>query len=285
MAVMPDMQVRSASGPAVAGRADPGVVRVAAWNILDGGVGRADPLAEVLIAHRPDVVVLPEADDADVAARLGRRLDMDILIGRGHGSAVAIASRWPVVETINHGGLHRDGPRALLEARVATPAGLLRVFGVHFTAKAFDESETRREAELARLLAITRPLRDAGTPHLLAGDFNANAPAQRIDPDRSHPRTKEAWQANGGSIPRRVIRTLLAAGYADTLESHSPELAATGASFTTKDPGQRVDYVFAFGPVAVRDAWVEHDHLAKFASDHFPVGAELACDDWGAGAA
>ena len=31
-------------------------MRVVSYNILDGGEGRADPLAEVLIARRPDVV-------------------------------------------------------------------------------------------------------------------------------------------------------------------------------------------------------------------------------------
>ena len=42
--------------------------------------------------------------------------------------------------------------------------------------------------------------------------------------------------------------------------------------------GQRVDYIFAHGidPNRIRDAWAEHDRLARYASDHFPIGAEIA---------
>ena len=38
-------------------------MRIVSYNILDGGVGRADPIAEVLLAQRPDVVGLVEADE------------------------------------------------------------------------------------------------------------------------------------------------------------------------------------------------------------------------------
>ena len=34
------------------------------------------------------------------------------------------------------------------------------------------------------------------------------------------------------------------------------------------------DYIFAYA-AAVRSAWIEYDRLAKYASDHYPIGAEV----------
>ena len=36
-------------------------MRICSYNILDGGEGRADPLAEVILAQRPDIVAIVEA--------------------------------------------------------------------------------------------------------------------------------------------------------------------------------------------------------------------------------
>ena len=78
----------------------------------------------------------------------------------------------------------------------------------------------------------------------------------------------------------RFVQRLLDAGYVDTLHAVRGEEAAGTGSFSTQFPGQRVDYVFAHGvsPSRLKSAWVEHDRLAKYASDHFPVGVEIADD-------
>ena len=131
--------------------------------------------------------------------------------------------------------------------------------------------------ELAIALARLDRYRHAGVPHLLCGDFNANAPYQRIDPARCKGKTRRAWAANGQRLPRRVVQAVTDAGYVDTHHVRHDEEREMIGTFTTQHPGQRVDYIFAFGiPTGrVRDAWVEQDRLAKYASDHFPVGVEL----------
>ena len=249
------------------------------YNILDGGIGRADPLAEIIESQRPDIVALVEADDADVVERIAKRLDMDSIAAQGAKHAVALLSRWPIVESINHAILRADGPPCLLEATVREPGGSEWIIGVlHLSARAFEADEQTRERELAVLLELFEPHRQAGRPHLLAGDFNANSPIQRIDPEKTKPTTREAWHANGGQIPRRVIQKLLDVGYIDTLAATHPKLAASTGTFTTQFPGQRIDYVFAHGidPSRIKAAWIEQDRLAKYASDHFPIGVELA---------
>jgi exonuclease III len=149
---------------------------------------------------------------------------------------------------------------------------------VHLHAGAFEQDEHVRERELDSVLDAFEGYRRDNRPHLLAGDFNANAPHQRIDPSKCKPKTQRAWQENGGDVPRRVVRRLLDAGYVDTLRAADEQKAATDVSFTTRHPGQRVDYVFSFGiePRRIRDAWIEKDRLAKYASDHYPVGVEIS---------
>lgn len=55
-------------------------MRIVSYNILDGGEGRADPLAEVIQAQRPDVVALVEADVPATVERIARRLSMDFVV-------------------------------------------------------------------------------------------------------------------------------------------------------------------------------------------------------------
>lgn len=254
------------------------VVRVVAWNILDGGLGRADPIAEVLLAQRADVVLLVEADEPSVVDRLASRLNMTAVRGEGRGTAAAILTRFEFVHTINHAALHDDGPRSCLEARLCDADGREHdVLATHLSARATIADEERRLGELSRLLRVTERLRRENRPHLLGGDFNSNSPIQAFDPEQAHPRTREAFAANGHLLPRQVVQRLLDEGYVDTLHATMGQRAGTLMSFTTRHPGQRLDYIFSFGfaPTRLRAGWIEHDPLARYASDHFPVGAML----------
>ena len=256
-------------------------MRVLTYNILNGGEGRADPLAEVILAQRPDVVALVEADVPAVVDRIARRLGMDYVIGRGQLDASAILSRWPIVRSVNHAALHPSLTRSFLEVVVRSPSGQeWPVAVLHLQSGATDAAEDGRLVELAVVLDQLKDNRLAGRPHLICGDFNSNAPYQRIDPARCKGKTRKAWVANGNRLPRRVLEAMAAAGYLDTYHVRHDEGRELVGSFTTRRPGQRVDYVFSFAiaPERVRDAWVEQDRLAQYASDHFPVGADLADD-------
>jgi len=253
-------------------------VRLVSYNILNGGEGRADPLGEVIEAARPDVVALIEADNLSVVERIAARLKMDYVIGQGK-RAVALLSRWVIRDSINHAALLPEGPRCLLEATMIDGGGReWPVAALHFVPHTHDADEQRRERELAAVLDTFAPHRRANRPHLICGDFNANAPTQQIDIAKAHPPTREAYAANGNAIPRRVVPLLEQAGYVDTLRAVAGTRADTTATFTTLHPQQRVDYVFAWGydRSQITDAWVEHDRLAKCASDHYPVGVEIS---------
>lgn len=229
-------------------------------------------------AQRADTIALIEADDRDVVDRIARRLGYDVVVAEGHGHSVAVLSRWTIVESINHALLEPEAPRSMVEVQVRTPSGVkFSIFALHMHPRAAESDEQIRLKQTAALMRITHALRTAGTPHVLMGDFNANSPIQRIDISACKPKTQAAYHANGGHIPRRVIENLLDHGYVDTLHAIHNDAAATMTSFTTHEPGQRVDYVFTFGldRAGIKDAWIVRDRLATFASDHYPVGAEI----------
>lgn len=263
-------------------------MRIVSYNILNGGEGRADPLAEVLLAQRADIVALVEAENLAVVERIAGRLDMDFIHAPGNRHASAILSRWPIVETINHALLNPPEvfSRSFVEARIAEPSSApgaasaerqWTVAALHLHPHHTEADEQRRQREIDRALEVFAPQRSAGRPHLLVGDFNSNSPHQRIDLDKARPSTRKAWQDNGGTIPRRVVQSLADAGYLDSLYTFDPERGATGVTFTTRYPGQRLDYIFTFGidPLRLTDAWIEQDRLATYASDHYPVGLEI----------
>jgi endonuclease/exonuclease/phosphatase family metal-dependent hydrolase len=253
-------------------------LRLVSYNILDGGEGRADPLAEVVQAQNPDIVVLVEADDPGVVQRIADRLRMEAIHAEGRRHGGAILSHWRIAETINYSLLRDEFSDCVLEATIVDPAGQKwPVTAVHLHPRASLEAEARRMREINVLLEISAPMRKKGEIHLLAGDFNANSPIQQIVPEQCKPRTRREFVANGGMIPRQCVQTLLSAGYVDTLQQIEGDSAGTIGSFTTQFPGQRVDYIFSFGLDALRisEATVEQDRLARYASDHFPVTAQI----------
>jgi len=254
-------------------------MRLVSYNILDGGEGRADPLAEVILAQRPDIVALLEADNLATLERIASRLNMDYIHAPGKKSAAALLSRWPIARTINHALLRGGLEKSLLEADVIEPKTdrSWTIGVVHLHAKATEDDERQRESAIDVVLDVFAKHRAEKRPHLLVGDFNANAPYQQIDPAKCKPATRESWEENGGRLPRRVVQRILDAGYVDSLRSVDPSQAETAGSFSTQYPGQQVDYIYGFGfdAAQTRAAWIEQDRLAKYASDHFPIGAEL----------
>ncbi len=253
-------------------------MRIVSYNILDGGEGRADPLAEVIEAQRPDIVALVEAEDLAVVERIAKRLKMDFVHAPGNAHASVLMSRWTIRESINHAPLRKEVEKSLLQVTVATPELGDMGFGVvHLHAHGREEDELIRERELAVLLEVFRGDRDAKRPHVICGDFNANAPQQQIDPARTKERTRKDWEANDGMLPRRVVAAMLDVGYLDSLHATDRDAAETTGTFSTQFPGQRVDYLFTHGIARPRlkRAWIERDRLATYASDHYPVGLEI----------
>ena len=254
-------------------------MRLLTYNIREGGVGRAEQIAEVIGAANPDVVALQEARDPAVVARLAA-LGGFRYSGSRPAHSTAFLSRLPVV---SHSWRQPRGTRhALLE--VSLGDDLPRVFVVHLRAWFSKWSEERRARELRGLLDGIREqlVREdhAFAFHVLAGDFNALAPGERFDPTPMPAWIRGMIWLSGRDIARSTIEIMRSDGYVDAWRVSQPDSELhPGFTFPVWNPHVRLDYVFTPEAYASRVIACEvrtTPAATRAASDHFPLLVELA---------
>ena len=242
--------------------------RLLTYNIRVGGAGRVEPLARVINACAPDLVLIQEATRPAVIEQLA------VLTGMTDWKAfprqsLGYMSRAPVVSATWH------RPRLSHHAYVEVmPAGTpLRLFGVHLSAVHAAWTERRRVYELRALLRSIADRREG--LHVLAGDFNTLAPGARLDVSLLPLRLRPLVWLSGGRIKWRTIQTVLDAGYVDAFRLLHPD--EPGFTVPAGAPQVRLDY--AFIPAAYTDRIVgcdvvRHPDVPR-ASDHHPVVLDL----------
>ena len=242
--------------------------RLLTYNILHGGTGRVDAIAQVINSCAPDLVLLQEATNPANVERLAAATDM---------------ADWQTFQRQSLGFLSRKKvsffqwirPRISRHAFLeVVPAGdELRVFGVHLSAVHAAWTERRRVLELRELLKSVDRHRDGF--HVLTGDFNTVAPGEEFDTDKLPFRLKPLIWLSGGSVRWRTIQTVLDAGYVDSFKLKHPD--DPGLTLPTTDPHIRLDYVFVphqYSTRVMACEVVRHPSAVR-ASDHFPVVADL----------
>jgi endonuclease/exonuclease/phosphatase family metal-dependent hydrolase len=243
--------------------------RLLTYNIWLGGQGRADKLARVIQACRPDLVLLQEATRPDVVEQIARASGMAEWRAAARQS-LGYISREPVA----HASWQR--PRFSHPAFVEfEPAGQpFRVCGVRLSAVHSAWTERRRVFELQALLRSVR--RHEPAFHVLAGDFNTLAPGATLDTRRLPLRLRPLLWATGGRVRWRTVKTVLAAGYIDAFRTLHPD--EPGYTMPTWDPHVRLDY--AFVPADGSDRLIACDVVrcadTAAASDHLPLLLELS---------
>ncbi len=238
------------------------------YNLRYGGLGREDPIADVICAQDPDLVVLQEATRPEVVRALAERLDMPAW-GAHRGRSLGYLSRVPLATAAWH--RPRWSRHAFLEL-VPEGAGAT-IFGVHLSAVHSNWTERRRVLEVRALLAAIRP--DSRGLHAVLGDFNTLAPGEQLDLARLPPRLRAVVYLTGRRIRWQTIELMLQTDYVDGYRVHRPD--HPGYTFPSWDPHVRLDYVFV--PRVHADRLIacevaEHDRAA-LASDHFPLLARL----------
>ena len=253
-------------------------MRLLSYNIREGGVGRAEQIAEVISAASPDVVALQEARHPAVVERIATLAGFPYWGSRPLHST-GFLSRVPVIE---HGWRHPPRTRhALLE--VSLGDGLPRVFVLHLRAWFSKWNEQRRARELRGLLdGIQEQLErenHAFAFHVLCGDFNALAPGERFDPSPMPAWIRGMVWLSGRDIARSTIEMMGADGYADAWRTVHPDSEREpGYTFPVWNPHVRLDYVFTPAAYATRVKSCEvrrTPEVARTASDHFPLLVEL----------
>ena len=253
-------------------------MRLLSYNIREGGVGRAEQIAEVISAASPDVVALQEARHPAVVERIATLAGFPYWGSRPLHST-GFLSRVPVIE---HGWRHPPRTRhALLE--VSLGDGLPRVFVLHLRAWFSKWNEQRRARELRGLLdGIKDQLvreQHAFAFHVLCGDFNALAPGERFDPSPMPAWIRGMVWLSGRDIARSTIEMMGADGYADAWRTVHPDSEREpGYTFPVWNPHVRLDYVFTPSAYAARVKSCEvrrTPDVVRTASDHYPLLVEL----------
>ncbi len=243
--------------------------RLLSYNIRDGGIGRETMLAAVIEGARPDVVVLQEATDPRVVARLAE-MGKFAAWGSRPGHSTGFLSHIPV----EHHAWHH--PRASRHAflEVALAGTNVRVFGLHLSAWFSKWSERRRAREIRALLDGIRQHQEGF--HLIAGDFNALAPGELLEVARMPRWIRAMVWLSGRDIERATIQVMLDEGYVDAWRTLHPD--KPGYTLPTWDPHVRLDYIFTpkrYVDRLVACAVVQEPDAVKHASDHLPVLLEV----------
>jgi endonuclease/exonuclease/phosphatase family metal-dependent hydrolase len=174
------LALASAAGPAAA----QDTVRVLAYNVRHGA-GMDDSVdlrraAAVIVAQRPDVVLLQEIDvgtartgGVDQAAALARLTGLAyhafgrFMDYRGGAYGMAVLSATPILDSANHRLPDGEEPRSALAARIrpAPDGPEMVVVGIHLY-----RTGPERLAQAERLVEV---LARESAPVLLVGDFNS----------------------------------------------------------------------------------------------------------------
>lgn len=254
-------------------------MRFLTYNIREGGVGRAEAIAEVISAARPDVVALQEAREPAVVERIAQLAGFKFF-GSRRSHSTGFLSNVPV---INYGWRHPPRTRhALLE--VALADGYPRVFVLHLRAWFSKWSERQRARELRGLLdGIQEQLikeQHAFAFHVLAGDFNALGPGEKFDPSPMPAWIRGMIWLSGRDIARSTIEMMQSDGYADAWRTlHADHEGEPGYTFPVWNPHVRLDYVFTPAEYKSRFAACEvrrEPGAVVAASDHFPLLVEIS---------
>jgi len=250
-------------------------MRIATYNILDGGLGRLDPIAETLKVIDADVVAVIEANDVDGIAYIAGKLGYEYVVAESPTTRfhVAMLSRLPIVEAVNLGVRRRQLSRAALRATVGDGDEAMQWLVVHLDSGLGADVEANRVREMQWLLA---DLADDGLRRVIAGDLNTNAPYHPVDTDAATPDVQQRLADDPTLIRHDLVDALVADGWVDAYARVHPGNPVH--TFSTAYASTRLDYIFVDDALAGRviDAGVETRGFAPYCSDHFPLWADLA---------
>jgi len=224
-------------------------------------------VAQVIAALAPDIVALQELpgpryrpDGDDMAERL--RSDLCDLCGsrpypfmERERCGNVILSRFPM-RLIRAGGIHSEKrrrslvPRGALWVEVALEDAALQLINTHLGV-----TPPERTAQV-RVLMGPEWLGDAACrpPVILCGDFNI-LPSSKV-----HKRLRGSLDQPGGTLT----------DVEQTFEAMHKE-----RTFPSRRPMMRLDHIFVSPDLVVENIGVPQNGLARLASDHLPLMAQL----------
>ena len=230
-------------------------LRLLAWNIRQGGGSRLPAIAEALIRHDADVLVLSEYRGGDSALRLREMLER---LGYRYATAlrpppgkngVLIAARR---RFHTHSALSHELPEPY--RLVGVEFSRFSLYGVYMPN--LREKVPYWEALIARLMERT------AEPVLAIGDFN----------------TCRAYVDEPGKIDKTAyfMDRIDAIGFCDLWRRRYPD-GREFSWYSTRGNGFRIDHAFLSPGLAARAEPVRYSHEERLGglSDHSPLIIEL----------
>lgn len=250
-------------------------LRVMTYNILDGGENRERYILEVIQTANPNVVILQEVFTEEFLKFLSQALGMKYHIGTGNKERkVALLSNFPVLTFKSH---HPVFPiwRNFIDAEIEyEPSKVARIIGVHPIANLGIIFEIWRFWEARYVLNQIRSSQNK--PCLIAGDFNAIAPKERVRTENMPNWLKWMIYLQGNRVYYFSIGAFLSSGFIDSFRSlHSDD----GFTLPPPSPNSRLDYIFVNAQMKayLKKCWVvQEPNSVILASDHYPVMAEFS---------
>jgi len=250
--------------------------RFLTYNIKDGGVHREPFILEVLQHVSPDIVILQEVMSIAIVESLAESLSMHCFFAEGNSSRhLALLSRYPI-SSADSISPFPPIKRTILDASIDLGDDhQLQIYGVHLVAHPAFPFEWWRTWELS-VLARTASHCQSGAC-LIAGDFNAVDPADRVVMDRLPHHVKKMLRWQRGRVLRMAMTKMRSIPYTDSFRHLHP--SADGYTFPTPKPNVRFDYVFVSADLKPKlrrcDVVMDIPAVHK-ASDHYPVVVEYA---------
>jgi endonuclease/exonuclease/phosphatase family metal-dependent hydrolase len=247
-------------GPGGARRRD-GVLRVMTYNVHScmGMDGRTSPerVARVIAQYEPDIVCLQELDvgrlrtaGVDQAQAIAHRLEMEYhfhatlhVAEEQYGDAILTHLPMELVQAGTLPGLPQYQPRGALWVTVDAYGTQLQVINTHLSL--WPRERRLQVAALAEEEWLGSP--KCQSPAILLGDLNAGPNSTVCQVFRG--RLRDAQHALPGHRPQRT--------------------------FFGRLPSTRIDHIFVDPAFEVLTAEVPRTELARVASDHLPLIADL----------
>ncbi|MBW3576508.1 MAG: hypothetical protein KY462_01970 [Actinobacteria bacterium] len=214
---------------------------MAAYNL--SGVLDAGAVVDVLVRCQADVVCAVEVPGPFALRRLVRRAGMDVAAragGRRLGVAVLVGDRVRVISVTRHQLSRASGHPRRSVAQAIVGVGTLRLAAFSTQLGMWPQRRQGHAEDIAAVVAAV------SAPVVLGADLNEG--------------------------PTGLAAQLLAARLTDAFAAVGE---GTGETFPNPDPIARNDYLFVDPTLVVRRAWVPRDGVARVASHHRPVIAEL----------
>jgi exodeoxyribonuclease-3 len=237
-------------------------MRVMTWNLLHGGRGRLEAIAAVVDRLRPDILALQELRGFDETFGMTPYVAPSVF-----GQPVAVLVRPPL----------RVSSFRAVRWRLHHAAAVVTIDGLTVVSTHLNPFSAERRRREARWLAARFGSRRR--PVVVAGDLNS------LDPYADHAaavatldsRYRRRHLTPAGEVDTRAIQAFLSGRFADLFRTAGE---GDGQTVPTSLGGgefgpMRLDYLLGTRPVAdrVRRVWVVRDD--PYASDHFPVVADL----------